>query len=85
MKMKKDKHNYEEDFENIINENIKDNLKDINQWIKEMTKGKIMIIKLDLDDKDWAVLKELARIEEKSVQEFTNDAVRDYLRRKSPV
>lgn len=44
-----------------------------------------MMIKLDLNDKDWAVLKELAKIEGKSVQEFTNDAVIDYLRRKSPV
>lgn len=84
MKMK-NKHHFEDDFENIINENIKDNLKDINDWIKEMTKGKIMIVKLDLDDKDWAVLKELAKIEGKSIQEFTNDAVRDYLRKKSPV
>jgi len=82
--MKKNHHDFEEDFD-IINENIKDNLKDINDWIKEMTKGKIMIIKLDLDDKDWAVLRELAKIEGKTIQEFTNDAVRDYLRRKSPV
>jgi hypothetical protein len=83
--MKKNHHDFEEDFENIINENIKDNLKDINEWVKEMTKGKVMIIKLDLDDKDWAVLRELAKIEEKTIQEFTNDAVKDYLRRKSPV
>jgi len=83
--MKNNHHDFEEDFENIINENIKDNLKDINDWMKDMSKGKIMIIKLNLDDKEWAVLKELAKIERKSVQEFTNDAVKDYLRRKSPV
>ncbi|HPF16146.1 MAG TPA: hypothetical protein P5107_02255 [Thermotogota bacterium] len=83
--MKKNHYNFEKDFENIINENIKDNLKDINKWMSEMNEGKIMIIKLNLDDKDWAVLKELAKIEGKSVQEFTNDAVKDYLRRKSPV
>ncbi len=82
--MKKN-HDFEEDFEKIINENIKDNLKDINDWMKDMSKGKIMIIKLDLDDKDWAVLRELAKIEGKTIQEFTNDAVKEYLRRKSPV
>jgi len=83
--MKKNHHDFEENFEKIINENIKDNLKDINDWMKDMSNGKIMIIKLDLDDKDWAILKELAKIEGKSIQEFTNDAVRDYLRKKSPV
>lgn len=83
--MKKNENHFEEDFEQKINENIKGNLSEINQWMQEMTQGKIMIIKLDLDDKDWAVLKELSKIEGKSVQQFTNDAVKDYLRRKSPV
>ncbi len=83
--MNKNEKNFEENFEQKINESIKGNLNEINQWMQEMTKGKIMIIKLDLDDKDWAVLKELSKIEGKSVQQFTNDAVKDYLRRKSPV
>lgn len=83
--MNNNEKNFEENFEQKINESIKGNLNEINQWMQEMTKGKIMIIKLDLDDKDWAVLKELSKIEGKSVQQFTNDAVKDYLRRKSPV
>ncbi|HOO32886.1 MAG TPA: hypothetical protein PK466_06560 [Thermotogota bacterium] len=78
-------HHFEENLKDFINTELKENLKEVNDWVQDATKGKVMMIKLDLNDKDWAVLKELAKIEGKSVQEFTNDAVIDYLRRKSPV
>jgi hypothetical protein len=83
--MSKQYNDFEENVKKFINEEIKGNLKDVNDWVQDATKGKVMLIKLDLDDKDWAVLKELSKIEGKSVQEFTNEAVIDYLRRKSPV
>jgi hypothetical protein len=83
--MKKNYQNIEEDIKHFVNKELKDNLREVNDWVQDVTKGKVMMIKLDLNEKDWAVLKELAKIEGKTVQEFTNEAVIDYLRRKSPV
>jgi len=84
--MREKKHNsFDEKLNDFFKEEIRDNLQEVNHWIQDATKGKVLLIKLDLDDKDWEILKELAKIEDKSVQQLTNEAVKSYIKKKSPV
>ncbi len=65
-------------------EKIDKNLNEMKKWVEDATNGKVMMIKFDLDDKEWTVMKEIAKIENKSVQQLTNEAVKKMIKDKSP-
>lgn len=65
-------------------EKIDKNLNEMKKWVEDATNGKVMMIKFDLDDKEWTVMKEIAKIENKSVQQLTNEAVKKMIKEKSP-
>ena len=77
---------FADDFKKAFSkEKIEKNLNEMKKWVEDATNGKIIMVKFDLDDKQWATFKELSKIEGKSVQQLTNEAVIKMLEEKSPL